>query len=105
MAQYDLLVFTNAKAGQDAEFNRWYDESHLPELTTLDGVSGGERYDVLPGLDGQAPKFNYMAVYHLAGEDPAAAAGQVLDAARTGKLTPSDAIDRTETLSVVVRRR
>lgn len=105
MSRYDLFVFTNAKTGQDEEFNRWYDGTHLPELMSLDGISGGERYDVGPGLDGQPPKFNYLAVYHLEGDDPSVATGQLLNAARTGKLTPSDAIDRTETLSFVVKRR
>lgn len=105
MAKYNLLIFTNAKPGQDAEFNLWYDEKHLPELVTLDAVAGGKRYDVFPGLGGQPAKFKYLAVYELEGDDPQAAASQILEAAQTGKLSPSDTVDRAETFSVVVTRR
>ena len=27
-----MLVFTNAREGRDEEFNRWHDETHLPEV-------------------------------------------------------------------------
>jgi hypothetical protein len=27
-----LMVLTNSAEGQDAEFNAWYDEIHLPEV-------------------------------------------------------------------------
>ena len=30
-----MLVYTNAVEGRDEEFNRWYDEIHLPEVLAL----------------------------------------------------------------------
>ena len=49
MADRDLfLVFSNATAGQDAEFNQWYDSVHVPDVLDVPGVESAQRYDLAP---------------------------------------------------------
>jgi hypothetical protein len=46
----------------DAEFNRWYDEEHVPALRKVDGVLGARRFRARVG----APR--YIALYELTDE-------------------------------------
>jgi uncharacterized protein (TIGR02118 family) len=48
----------------EAEFNRWYDEEHLPDVARLPGCLGAARYRVLEG-DGS---HQYMATYAFESE-------------------------------------
>lgn len=44
MASTLYVVRTNAVAGREAEFDRWYDEVHLPEVLALDGFRAARRF-------------------------------------------------------------
>jgi hypothetical protein len=54
-----LMVWTDIDAGHEAEFNRWYDEEHIPRLLQLPGFLSAGRYVALKG----GPK--YLAIYEL----------------------------------------
>lgn len=69
-----LAVFVDVATGKDAEFNRWYDDEHMPRLTGVEGVSGALRYRRAEGIDGEdfpdEPRATqYLAVYAVT--DPA----------------------------------
>jgi hypothetical protein len=66
------------------EFNRWYDEVHLPQVLQLEGFVSARRY--APVGDGP-----YITQYELSG-DPQAAVQEVVAAATDGRLTMSDAM-------------
>jgi len=55
-------------AGHEAEFNRWYDEEHLPALARVPGVLRARRFRASSG----APR--YVALYELADADAPASA-------------------------------
>lgn len=77
----------------EEEFNRWYDEVHLPQVVSaVDGIVGGSRYrysdtQLLPPE--AAPAHSYITVYELDTDDIATAIEQ-LKAAQTDA---SDAIN------------
>jgi hypothetical protein len=52
-----LLVLNDVVANYEEEFNRWYQEQHVPERLALQGFKTARRYHV---IDGQPA---YMAVY------------------------------------------
>src|SRR6202163_114026 len=54
-----LMVWTDIDAEFEAEFNRWYDEEHVPHLLEVPGFLSAGRYVALKG----APK--YLAIYEL----------------------------------------
>jgi hypothetical protein len=68
-----LLVFTNAVDGRDAEFDRWYDDIHVPQVLAVPGVTAAQRYRVgeletpdVEGVDTPPPPIHrYLAVYRL----------------------------------------
>jgi antibiotic biosynthesis monooxygenase (ABM) superfamily enzyme len=69
-----LAVRATVDAGREDEFNRWYDDEHVPEAVNMfPGCLGGARYKVLDG-DGT---HQYVALYAFgtAAELKAALAG------------------------------
>src|SRR6202166_4237203 len=54
-----LMVWSDIDAEFEAEFNRWYDEEHVPGLLQVPGFLSAGRYLALKG----APK--YLATYEL----------------------------------------
>lgn len=58
-----LLVFSDVAAEHDAEYNRWYNEEHIPERLSIPGVLDAARYRAVQG----GPK--YLACYELESPD------------------------------------
>ncbi|HEY4316726.1 MAG TPA: hypothetical protein VGN04_03905 [Herbaspirillum sp.] len=50
----------------EGEFNKWYDEEHIPVRMGAEGFLSGQRYRVAPAPD-KAP--GYLAVYEMTGPD------------------------------------
>ena len=58
-----LLVMADISPALDDEFNRWYDEEHVPERLSIPGFLGGRRFRAVEG----APR--YLALYDLESVD------------------------------------
>jgi hypothetical protein len=57
-----FIVMAKVSAEQEDDFNRWYDEDHMPKaLNRFPGVISGRRHKILDGGDG----FNYLAFYEF----------------------------------------
>jgi hypothetical protein len=69
---------------REDEYNAWYDEIHLPQLLTLDGIVSARR---LRPVDGKGP---YVAIYELEGDDLQAILDNMI--ANAGQLHMSDAL-------------
>lgn len=41
---YELIVLSNAVAGRDAEYNEWYEHTHLPDVLRNPGFVSAERF-------------------------------------------------------------
>ena len=54
-----LMVFVDIDTEQDADFNKWYNEEHIPDLLALPGFLNGARYEASKG----GPR--YLACYEL----------------------------------------
>jgi hypothetical protein len=78
------------------EFNRWYEEVHIPQVLALDGFVSARRY--APTDDGP-----YVVVYELEG-DGSAAVQTVIAAGASGKLEMSDVLQLDPRPSMRVMR-
>jgi hypothetical protein len=58
-----LMVWTDVPADKEAEFNKWYNEEHLPERMAVPGFLSGARYEAVSG----GPK--HLAYYELESAD------------------------------------
>ena len=54
-----LMVWADVPASKEDEFNRWYNEEHVPERLAIPGFRAGARYEAVKG----GPK--HLACYEL----------------------------------------
>jgi uncharacterized protein (TIGR02118 family) len=59
-----FVVKATIRPDQEAAFNRWYNEEHVPEVLQFPGLVSARRYRALEGED----KYRYMAVYEVQDE-------------------------------------
>lgn len=92
-----LVVQTNAVAGREDEFERWYDGMHIPEILTIPGFVAAQRFVLEPDArPGETPApFRYLAIYEL--DVPVVAAAASLVEAIPG-LTWTESIDSHRSL-------
>jgi hypothetical protein len=58
-----ILAVTNAVAGREAEFNKWYDEVHVKDLVAVPGIGAAQRYRVVAPNGMPAPPYEYLTIY------------------------------------------
>ncbi|MGE0878961.1 MAG: hypothetical protein AB7L13_19060 [Acidimicrobiia bacterium] len=62
-----LVVFSNPiEPSREAEYNKWYDEIHVPDVVALPGFTGARRFKNT-GIGGPA-SHGYLAIYDYDGE-------------------------------------
>jgi len=67
MAKWLLVLETNcADAAREAEFNEWYDKTHLPNMLETPGFIRATRYENTRPSKGRA---KYLAVYEIETDD------------------------------------
>lgn len=96
MPHYLFFVFSNPTEGQEAEFNRWYDEQHLADVINVPGFVWAERYrlaDTQSALNPQAPSHRYLALYAIETDDIAGTMRELEARVGTPHLVMSDALD------------
>jgi hypothetical protein len=100
MAKAIVLVYTNcADPAREAEFNEWYNNTHVPDMLQAEGFVAATRYQLLgePG-PGQG---KFLAVYEVEAEElgkafagvqkrlaDVTAQGRIIDAVRIVGFTP-----------------
>lgn len=97
-----MIAFSRpASAEQEAEYNNWYSNIHLPEVMKIKGVIGARRYktaDIKPpeGISGRTHP--YVAIYELSATNEAELemVMNALDATmQAGGFTLTDTMDDT----------
>ena len=90
MPKFKMLVFTNvAKGGDEANYNKWYDEQHIPDVCRIDGFSGAQRFK----RSGDEGPTQYLAIYEMEADDPAAVVADLTSKAGTDAMIMTDDID------------
>ena len=93
MARHHLLAFTNPAPGREAEFNRWYDEQHLPDMLAVPGFVSGQRFALSDATGQGKPGWTYLAMYELETDDPDALMAEVRARLGTDAIPVSDTLD------------
>jgi antibiotic biosynthesis monooxygenase (ABM) superfamily enzyme len=65
MATALFVVKATIAKDREAEFNRWYNEEHCPQVLQYAGAVSARRYRAIFGED----TYQYMAVYEFQDED------------------------------------
>src|SRR5688500_2256549 len=93
MAKGVLVVYTTPAEAREDDFNRWYTETHVPELLKLPGFTSGTRYklsseQLMPGAQAPGP---YLALYDIEGDDLKEVVGGIMRGFQDGSITRGDA--------------
>jgi hypothetical protein len=88
MALYKLIALTNAVAGHEDDFNRWYDAFHLPETCAVPGVIGGQRFRRVgtPKPNGDTPRYEYLVIYDIETDEPERTIALLREYIETGRI-------------------
>jgi hypothetical protein len=101
MADALLIVFSNPTADADeAKFNQWYTDVHVPDILWLGGATSARRYkssgvELLPGVPEPG---EYVAVYQVEAdtvEDVRAIAGKLQAGLAAGEADIDPSFDLT----------
>jgi hypothetical protein len=92
MGKYVMVVQSRAKEGRDAEYNKWYDTTHLAQICAIPGVKSGRRFEATPISVG-APGLKYLAIYEIETDDPTSVMAEMGKRSAEGKMTPTDSLD------------
>lgn len=111
VSRYQLIVLTRAKPGRRAEFERWYDEQHIPDCLRVPGVVAAERYALVhaigtseEGLPSEPAVWDSLAIYHFKTDDPLALARDMIGRAGTAEMPASDALDRASIVKAIATK-
>jgi hypothetical protein len=94
IATYQLLVFSNPLAGQDASYEDWYDHQHVPDVLMIPGFQYARRFaatDAEQGKDLQLPQ--YLALFTLKSGGLQATNDEITARGRDGRTRPSASFD------------
>jgi hypothetical protein len=89
MAKAVLIVHSRpVEASREDEFNKWYDEVHIPDITSVSGVVSGRRFQKTGGAeDGGYP---YLAIYEIDSDDVDATMKELVDRSSDGTFVISE---------------
>jgi hypothetical protein len=85
-------------AAREKEYNDWYDNTHVPEITAVPGFVSARRYKVHGAAGSDVPA--YLAIYEIEADELTAPAAE-LRARRAAGLTHESGALRLDPPSVV----
>lgn len=94
--EYCFVVFSKPVAGEEAEYNKWYDTQHLRDVLCVPGIVSARRL-----FTETAEGRQYLALYELRCDDPQAVLAEVSARAGTDRMPVSAALDREQTRAVL----
>lgn len=84
--------------GQEAEYNRWYDQEHIPALLRTPGMMRARRFKIINTIKlPEGVSWPYLAVYEIETDDAAAFFKAM--GANAGEFSP--AMDRSRSASII----
>lgn len=104
MGSYILVVPSSAKAGEDVDYNRWYDDIHLRDVCAVPGIVSGRRYE--PDAATPSPaEADYLAIYQIETDDPGAVLAELQRRAAAGEMEISPALDAASARMMLFKAR
>jgi hypothetical protein len=103
MGCYSYVVLARAQQGREAEFDRWYDERHLDDVTRIPGVVAARRFKVIHQqvTNLNAPQWHSLAIYEIEADDPQSVLSAISAASGTEIMPITDALNRDGLLQVI----
>lgn len=101
--QYRLVVLTNPVAGREDEYNHWYSNQHLGDVTAIPGMVSAQRFKIHSGVTeaGKKSAYKYLAIYEIETDQLDKMLGELQTRPGTPAMPMSDALDTTSASATV----
>lgn len=96
MSKYCLVVFSNATAGREDEYNDWYTNQHIPDTFKVPGFVAAQRFKVHSDNDADAKNetgHKYLTLYEIDTDQRDKTLSELQRRRGTPEMPVSDAID------------
>ena len=103
MPRFDLAVLSRCTPGEEAAFEDWYANQHLPDVCKIDGVVSARLTKVCyqKDYDLNAPPYGYLAIYEMEGDDGAEIMARILEVSGTDAMPLSPALNRDKMVQAI----
>ena len=92
---YKMIVLSKPTAGKEDAYNDWYQNTHLKQMCSIEGVKSAQRFmrtrEVVPGF-----AWPYAAIYEIETDDIDGVLARIRGVAGSENLWVSDALDTSE---------
>lgn len=96
---YYLFVFSNPVAGQEVEYNRWYNEQHAPDVVAVPGFVSAQRFVLndqqLTGASSKVALAKYLILYRIVTDDLVSVSAEMNRRVQVGETKISPTFDRS----------
>jgi hypothetical protein len=99
MTRHVFVVLTNAVAGQEDEYNDWYNNRHLPDVLACNGFVAAQRFKLTEMDPGQEFSHRYLALYEVETDDLAKTNQALTEAASDGAMFISPALNMDDAVA------
>jgi hypothetical protein len=94
-----MIVLSSPVPGREQEYNDWYQNVHLRDVLTIEGVKSARRYKSCLVVT-QSTQHPYLAIYDIETDDIEQEVASLLRKVEREEMVLSDALDR-DTFTVV----
>jgi len=94
MPRFRLIVFTDAVAGQQADYDDWYNNVHLGDVAAVPGVVSAQRFRLRTPVAGTLPN-QHLAIYEIDADDPDKVFEAINALSGTPQMVISEALDQS----------
>jgi hypothetical protein len=92
MPRFRMIMLSQANPGRDEDYERWYDEIHIPDMMQVPGFVAVQRFRVVKDVLGKTP-YPFCTIYEIEADSADAALGAMFAALQSGKVRMSDSVD------------
>jgi hypothetical protein len=93
MAKYTFIVLSNPTSpAQEDEYNKWYDDQHIPDVLSLDGYVTAQRFRLADSQVGENNPHKYLTLYEMETDNLDASVTELMDWFGNGMIV-TDAFD------------
>jgi hypothetical protein len=100
MRKYKLVVMSGPVEGKEDEYNDWYQNTHLADLTAIPGIVSAQRFRHAADL-GAGTGHRYLAIYDIETDDLQATMAGIGESSQGGAMFISDALDLGNIIATV----
>lgn len=100
MKKYKLVVLSGPTAGKEDDYNDWYQNTHLADVTSVPGIVRAQRFRHAAEL-GAGTGHKYLAIYDIETDDLEATLAGIGESSESGSMFISDSLDLDTVLATV----